>query len=127
VAVLRPAGVGADPAPAGAPAVATAFRVPVAAEAESSEEPGAPMRIRDGAVDVDPPAVPVGVDEGRWNDAARRAAARSVRSGPAHARRVQRRLRRGRARVPNNVFVTTVPVTECRADIDRGQGRCSGV
>jgi LPXTG-site transpeptidase (sortase) family protein len=62
VVVLRPAGVRTDPAPAAAPA-ATAFHAPVTARAEAPEKPGEAVQVRVGAVDVDAPVVPVGVDE----------------------------------------------------------------
>jgi hypothetical protein len=59
VAVLRPAGVRTDPAPAAAPAAATAFRAPVTARAGAPEKPGEPVRVRVGAVDGDSLVVPI--------------------------------------------------------------------
>ena len=59
VAVLRPAGVRTDPAPAAAPAAATAFRAPVTARAGAPEKPGEPVRVRVGAVDGDSLVMPI--------------------------------------------------------------------
>ncbi|GAA5136812.1 hypothetical protein GCM10023320_68570 [Pseudonocardia adelaidensis] len=140
VAVLRPAGVRTDPAPAAAPVAATAFHAPVSARAEAPEMPGEPVRVRVGAVDVDSPVAPDGVARGAgWRFRTTCGRSAGTASGRTQGGGGVGRTRRNvddREQGAGAFFrlgeltagdAVVVDLADGSADIDRARGRASAV